>query len=193
MRVISEHPSVDVRKLYAAQVATHTGVSSSDLVRAAERGPREAFVATTPQRQAPDGAGFVALALLIHRWDEIAPWLIEALFADDAHRDAFNAIVDGDGDVAAALGLAEGEAAQIIERAAVVDFDADPVAEARALIASAVRRVLASRVKVTDPDEIRADRAARITLDDLARPERADQAAVELLGWLSARSEVVSR
>lgn len=192
MRVIAEHPSVDVRKLYAAQVASHTGVSSGDLVRAAERGPREPYVASAPVRQAQEGAGFVALALLIHRWDDIAPWLIESLFADDAHRAAFRAIVSGEGDVAAALGEAEGEAAQLIERAAVVDFDADPVAEARTLIGAAVRRVLASRVTVSDPEEIRADRAARITLDDLARPDKADQAAVDLLGWLTLRTEAVT-
>jgi hypothetical protein len=69
----------------------------------------------------------------------------------------------------------------------VVDFDADPLVEARALIAEAVRREL-SRHSSTDPEHIRGDRQARITLDALGDVKRADAAAVELLQWLVART-----
>ena len=139
-------------------------------------------------RQAPDGAGFVALALLIHDWDSIAPWLIEDLFAEPAHRDAFRALAEAEGDVHRALSLVEGEAVDIIERAAVHDAEADALTEARTLIAAAARRELARRVHITDPEELRQDQAARVALAEMSRPERAAQAAVVLLQWLTDRA-----
>jgi hypothetical protein len=43
-------------------------------------------------------------------------------------------------------------------------------------------------VGVTDTDELRQDQAARVALADLQKPERAAQAAVLLLQWLSDRT-----
>ena len=37
MTVVNEHPNTEVRKLYAAQVATHVGIPPADLVAMAER------------------------------------------------------------------------------------------------------------------------------------------------------------
>ena len=125
------------------------------------------------------------MSLLIHDWDSIAPWLIEALFADDPSRAAFRALADAEGDVHRALALVEGPAAEIIERASVHDEGGDPMVEARTLIAAAARRNLATRSGITDPDTLRSDQAARVALADLPRPERSAQAAVVLLQWLS--------
>lgn len=186
--VINDHPDVNVRRMYAAQVATHTSIPAGDLTRAVERGRvSEPVVFAAPPKQASEGAGFIAIALLIHRWDDIAPWLIEELFAEESYRAAFRALVEEDGDVSRALAKVDGDAADILERAAVVDFEADPMVEARALIAAAVRREL-GRPSSTDPDHIRRDRQARITLDALGDVKRADAAAVELLQWLVART-----
>ena len=44
MAVISEHPDVNVRELYAGQVAQHTGLPVADLVQVAERRSREVEV-----------------------------------------------------------------------------------------------------------------------------------------------------
>ncbi|MBM3638055.1 MAG: DNA primase [Actinobacteria bacterium] len=186
--VINDHPDVNVRRMYAAQVAAHTSMPASDLTRAVERGNvSEPVVFAAPAKQATEGAGFIAIALLIHRWDDIAPWLIEELFAEDSYRVAFRVLVEQNGNVARALSQVEGDAADVLERASVVDFDADPLVEARALIAAAVRRELAHHSS-TDPEHIRGDRQARITLDALGDVKRADAAAVELLQWLVART-----
>ena len=185
MALVNEHPDVNVRRLYATEVATQTGVSAAELVRIAERGGRASVAVTAPARHAPEGAGFVALSLLIHDWDSIAPWLIEELFADDASREAFRALAEAEGDVHRALAAVDGPAAGIIERAAVHDEPADAMVEARTLIAAAARRHLSARVGVTDPDVLRADQAARVALADLPRPERSAAAAVALLQWLS--------
>ena len=185
MELVNEHPDVNVRRLYASEVAAQTGVSAAELVRIAERGGRGPATVAAPVRHAPDGAAFVALTLLIHDWDAIAPWLIEELFADDPSRQAFRALADAEGDVHVALAAVEGEAADIIERAAVNDVQADALVEARTLIAAAARRHLATRVGITDPGILRADQAARVALSDLAKPERSAQASMSLLQWLS--------
>ncbi|MSO31845.1 MAG: DNA primase [Ilumatobacteraceae bacterium] len=186
--IINEHPDINVRRLYASEVAVFTNLPAQDLVRMVERGGNARVVVATPVRQQAEGAGFVALTMLIHRWNDIAPWLIEALFAQDTYRAAFRAIVETDGNVEAAILLVDGEARDIIERAAVSDFETDPILESRALLAAAVRRELAQRVHITDADEIRQDRQARITLADFNDPRKANDAAMQLLQWLTNRT-----
>jgi DNA primase len=175
MKVINEHPDVNVRSLYAAQVATHTGIAASELVKIAKTGSTEQIVVA---------------AMLIHRWDDIAPWLTEELFHDDSHRRAFIALVNAEGDIAAALAEVDGEAKDVIERAAVLEYEADPFSEAKTLIAAAVRRTLSHSARGADADQIRDDRHARIRLDDLHNPTEAEHAAAELLGWLSSKAVV---
>ena len=185
MELINEHPDANVRRLYAGQVASHTGVSAAELVKVADKGGNIATAVAAPIIQAADGAGFVALSLLIHEWDAIAPWLIEELFADEPARDAFRALAEADGQVHAALSLATPEAAEIIERAAVYSADADPYVEARSLIAAAVRRELPRRRGQDDVATAQMQRSVRIALDDLAKPEKSTVVAVQLLQWLA--------
>ena len=190
MSVVNEHPSVDVRKLYAGQVATKVGLPVNDLVAVAAKGGR-AYVRVAPTRQVglSENAEFVAVAMLLQQWNDVAAWLIEALFADDVARRAFVALAAGNGVLNTALDTADPEAREMLERAAVADFDAEPLAEACNLIAAAVRRELGRRVHVTDPDVIRADTEARRSLELLESPDTAQEAASVLLGWLERRSE----
>ena len=185
MELVNEHPDSNVRRLYAGQVASHTGVSAADLVKVADRGGSAPVVIAAPVQQATEGAGFVALSLLIHEWDTIAPWLIEELFPDDASRDAFRAIAAADGDVHVALQSVAPDAADIIERAAVYDIEADPLVESRALISAAVRRELSRRRLGSDIEQIQNDRMVRNALEDLNKHDKAQTAAVILLQWLA--------
>ena len=185
MELVNEHPDSNVRRLYAGQVASHTGVSAADLVKVADRGGSAPVVIAAPVQQATEGAGFVALSLLIHEWDTIAPWLIEELFPDDPSREAFRAIANADGDVHVALHSAAPDAADIIERAAVYDIDADPLVESRALISAAVRRELSRRRMGSDIEQIQNDRMVRNALEDLNKHDKAQNAAVILLQWLA--------
>ena len=185
MELINEHPDTNVRRLYAGQVASHTGVSAAELVKVADKGGNIATAVAAPIIQAADGAGFVALSLLIHEWDAIAPWLIEELFSDEPSRNAFRALAQADGQVHEALGLATPEAAEIIERAAVYSADAEPYIEARSLIAAAVRRELPRRRGQDDVATAQMQRSVRIALDDLAKPEKSTVVAVQLLQWLA--------
>ena len=190
MSVVNEHPDVNVRKLYAGQVASHTGLPINDLVRLAEQPKRKPVVRVAPARHvgAAENGEFVAVAMLLQRWEEIAPWLMEELFAADVNRRAFAALASTGGALDAALREADPEAREVIERAAVADLDADPEIEAFNLIAAAVRRELGRRLRITDPDEIREDSEARVRLEALSTRDSAQSAGEWLLGWLKRRT-----
>ena len=192
LEVINEHPNVHIRRLYAGEIAAQIGMPVNDLVREAERGTRRPQLRVqTPrakgrERRTPE---FVAVALLVQEWDAIAPWLVEALFADDVHRRAFVALADAGGALGPAIEAADPEARDVIERAAVVDIEVDAEVEARNLIGIAVRRALATGRGNADPERIRDDGQARVRMEELNDPERSLEAAGWLLGWLEAREQ----
>ena len=175
-------------------VASEVGINAADLIASAERRSSRPRIEAAPQRRvsATNNAEFVAVALLLQRWDEIAPWLMEGLFADDLHRRAFLALAETDGNLDAALEHADPEAREVLERAAVADFDADPFAEAKNLIAASARRALAGGGPV-DEERLRTNAEVRVKLDEMFGPEGDETAGAEaagwLLGWLDARNE----
>jgi DNA primase len=190
MAVVNEHPDVNVRTLYAGEVAAQTGLAVADLVSAAKRRVQAPAGLEPPAIRAHrENAEFAALAVLAQDWNSIASWLIEELFSDDVNRRAFLTLATTEGELAAALEAADPDARDILERAAVADLDVDPEVEARNLIAAAVRRQLATPVAGGDPQRIRDDAEARLQLEDLARPIAAAAAAGWLLGWLHRRME----
>ncbi len=192
MVVVNEHPNVNIRKLYAGQVAAQIGMPVGDLVAIAERRVRRPTVNVARPKQRRDrreNAEFVAIALLVQSWDAIASWLVEALFADEVYRRAFLAIAEANGVLNVALELADPEARDVLERAAVVDVDADPEAEARNLIAAAVRRELSGTMANSDSARIRDDAEARVRMESLSTAEQGLEAAGWLLGWLEGRRE----
>lgn len=191
MAVVNEHPDLDIRKLYAIEVAGHVGLPEADVIKAAVSRSARPEIRVTPQRRVgtAENAEFVAVALLLQRWNEIADWLIEDLFADDTVRRAFVALAETDGALAAAIDAADPEAREVLERAAVADVDAVPFVEACNLIGAAVRRELRRPVDLADTAAVHAHRDAKLALEQLDDPDTAPEAASRLLGWLAGRSE----
>ena len=189
MAVINEHPDTNVRKIYAGQVATHVGIPVVDLVKLAERGIRKPTIniAASPNSRRSESAEFVVLALMFSQWEIIANWLSEALFTDEVNRRAFLSVAQAEGNVSKALELADPEAREVLERAAVADVETQPIREAWNLLSAAVRRELAHRVTLSDPEQIRVDRSARLLLENLEVPSVAESSAEQLLGWLNLR------
>jgi DNA primase len=168
----------------------------ADLVAVAERGTRRPQLQMKqPKRRQErrENAEFVAIALLVQNWDAIAPWLVEALFSDDVYRRAFLAVAEAGGDLVQSLELADPEARDVLERAAVVDVGVDATAdvdaEARNLISAAVRRELATGAATSEPDQILSDAEARVRMEQLRNAEHGLDTAGWLLGWLEARME----
>jgi DNA primase len=190
MAIVAEHPDKNVQKLYAGQVAAHVGLQVADLTATLRSGGRAPVrVAPTRQIGSSENAEFVAVAMLMQRWDDIAPWLVEDLFSQDVARRAFLAVAEAGGAIEPALERADPEAREFLERAAVADLEADPIIEARNLIAAATRRLLGRQTGVVDPDTLRSMRDARLALELIDDPESADGAAEALLGWLQGASE----
>ena len=124
---------------------------------------------------------------MFSQWEIIANWLSEALFTDEVNRRAFLSVAQAEGNVSKALELADPEAREVLERAAVADVETQPIREAWNLLSAAVRRELAHRVTLSDPEQIRVDRSARLLLENLEVPSVAESSAEQLLGWLNLR------
>ena len=189
MAIVSEHPDRNVRKLYAGQIATRTGLPVADLMNVAERGGGRVVVASAAPKRIREGSEFVALANLVQDWDGIAEWLTEHLFEDELHLRAFRAIAEAGGELAAALEIVDPEARALLERAAVADLEFDPMITVHTLIRQAVRNMLGRRTHVTDMAEAMADRDARLQLELLDESLSDQSPADALLQWLDQRSE----
>ncbi|MBU3690034.1 MAG: DNA primase [Acidimicrobiales bacterium mtb01] len=198
LAVINEHPDVNVRKLYAGEVAARVGLPVADLARQAETrrvvAVSDESVGQPVAAPVPEfNAEFAAISLLLQQWDDIAPWLIADLFASDVARRTFEVLgraseAESGVLINNAMDLADPEVRELLERAAVADIDVAPAFVAFDLIAVAVRRTLAQRTRLTDPDEIRSDRDARQKLEEIDSERTAQGAAEELLRWLVDRS-----
>ena len=96
LEVIREHPNDLVRDQYVMQVAARCQ-QDPDRLRGRAR-PRDAHRhgvdadRAAPTRRTTETAEVVALRLLVHRWDETAPFLSEVLFTDAVTLDAFRAL-----------------------------------------------------------------------------------------------------
>jgi DNA primase len=141
-----------------------------------------------------ENAEFIAISLLLQNWDDIAPWLIEALFATEIPRRAFLTLataseIETGSLLNNALGIADPEVREILERAAVADMEVEASSVALNLIGVTVRRILTQRTRIANPDEIREDRDARVQLENLDNERTALAAAESLLMWLSVRTQ----
>jgi DNA primase len=196
MTVVNEHPDLNVRKLYAGEVAAHTGLPVADLVHAAERRQRRPEF-TSSQRPAHErrrGPESTAISLLVQQWNEIAPYLLPSLFDDDLYHRAFRALAESGGGLAAALELADPEAREVLEQAAVDDTDELPMVVAARLVAAAFGRTM-QRLKLelraggADVDLARDISEAQVQVKQLD-VDQPDPGIIEwLLRWLDQRNE----
>lgn len=192
MAIVNEHPDVNVRKLYAGQVATHVGLPVNDLVRVAEQGARTPTVRVSTERRvrASENAEFMVISMLINEFGDVEGMLIEELFDDDVARRAFLAWAEGKRTLVDALEQADPDAREYLERAAVADIadDADWFVEVRSLIAAAVKRVLARQPSTDDPAILEWQSRTRKYLHNLNDPVEMEEASESLLGWLKDNS-----
>ena len=190
MAIVNEHPNPNVRTIYAGEVAAHCGLPVSELVKMAQRRTgkvRVDIARTTVSRK--ENAEVVALALLAHRWDEIAPVLIEPLFTDPVNLAAFRALAEA-GDINKAIELADPEARELLEEIAVRDIEADPLAEAHNLIGAATRRLISELGREAADLSLGAELAeAKRRAESLDDPQRGAESADWLLDWLLRRTE----
>jgi DNA primase len=152
MAMIAEHPSELVRDQYVMQVADRCRLDP-DRLRAgvatdrerAERGEevpgaeRSARRRPRPRRQ--ESASALVLRLAVHRPEEVAAYLHEALFTDEIERMAYRSLA-GSATFHDAVAAADPEAAELLQRLAVEEADAEPADVVALLVADAVRAVV---------------------------------------------------
>jgi DNA primase len=189
MGVLNEHPDVNVRTIYAGQVAAHTGLPVNQLVALAARKSPMPRLQAVRQESNRETAEVVSLALLVQQWEEMAPWLIEELFADDICLSAFRTLAAADGQINLALEMADAEARELIEHIAVLDVEATPDLEARNLISAASRRKLDRLVRSGDIHAALEVIEVKHLMERLEDPQLGPAAADELLSWLASADE----
>lgn len=175
LAVIAAHPSDLVRDQYLMTVADRCRIDV-DRLREGLRTPRrrpeggERPPTGRPARRAPtrrNTPSLEALRLAIHRRDEVVDLLDPCLFADELERAAVQALAAAT-DVRAAIEQADPETAELLQRTAVEESEADPIDVVGRLVTEAAQRAL---------DELDAD--ARQADDPLPY--------AEIMGWLRLR------
>jgi DNA primase len=214
MGVVGEHPSELVRDQYLMEVASRCRIDPDQLrgrrfapPPAPQGGGRERrgdgpargqqLPPDRPRRPRArrDTAETEALRVLVNRPDEIAPWLHEVLFADPELVVAYRAVRDTTSlaDAVAILG-AEAPAADVLQRLAAEDTDADPGDVLVRLVDEAASRALAAlqadaRV-ADDPLAVAGDVAwVKLRILELRDPSTSESALGQLLGWLTGQPE----
>ena len=190
LEVIREHPNELVRDQYVMQVAARCQQDPDRLRGVLARAARTGTV-TIPTEQASrrtkESAEAVALKLLMHRWDETAPYLSEVLFTDGVTLDAFRAL-GATTRVQDAIDVASPEAADLLAR---LDQEADqagvldPGVEIGHLITNAAQRRLAAMLAGPDRPSDVSD--VRRLIDEVREESAGSEAAAQLLGWLEGQ------
>ncbi|HMK12474.1 MAG TPA: hypothetical protein VK461_12870, partial [Acidimicrobiales bacterium] len=190
--VIREHPNELVRDQYVMQVAARTQQAPERLRAVLARALRTGTVAMpteTPTRQSTETAEVVALRLLVHRWDDAAPYLSAVLFTDGVALDAFRALA-ATSRLQDAIDIASPEAADLLAR---LDQEPDQAAALDAaveighLITNAAQRrltaILAGPNRPTDVADVRR------LIDEVREQTARSEAAAQLLGWIEGQDE----
>jgi DNA primase len=146
--VIAEHPNDLVRDQYLMKVAGPTRFHEEQLrdhLTKVLRGDRRTTLGVPPpaRRTALTGPEVEALRLAVHRPDEVADRLEDVLFADELHLAAFEALCSA-ATLDEAIETARPDVAQLLQRLAVEEADADPDDVVRLLVANAAQRRLAA-------------------------------------------------
>ncbi|HEY6531011.1 MAG TPA: DNA primase [Acidimicrobiales bacterium] len=213
MAVVQEHPSDLVRDQYLLEVAARCRVDADQLRnrrfepvarpeprrtrRDDEAPPRGTLV--RPDRARPsapprDTAEREALRLMVWRREEIAPWLHESLFPTPETAAAYRALAPVPTVTDAINGSDDPAVAELLQRLAVEETDAEPRAVLERLVDGAANRTLSSlkneaRV-VDDPFEIGGSIAwLSLRIMELREPATNEVALEQLLGWLTDRPE----
>jgi hypothetical protein len=137
-----------------------------------------------------------ALRLLIQHPDGMAPWLHESLFGDELTLAAYRALRDA-GSVREALAHTDPGAAELLQRLAVEESEAEVHDVAARLVEAASARALVelqARVRATvDQEEFAALSREiawlKLRIEELREAPSRVEAAEQLLAWLTDRPE----
>ena len=203
LAVIAEHPSDLVRDQYVMQVAERCRLEPDPLRRrlVADNGRRDGgrgglvHVAQRPPSATLDRIASPeteALRLAIHQPETVAQYLDGSLFASERHLASYEALAGAD-TLHEAIAAADPGAADLLQRLAVEDSDAEPLDVVANLVRERTRSRLSGLVRDIDrtDDLDLAGEANRVRRDmELLTPPTPDVEALgRLVDWLSHKVE----
>jgi DNA primase len=194
---IAAHPSDLVRDQYVMQLADRCRVDADrlrgrmeELRRGGAQQPSREARPAAPRRSNAHPVETEALRLAVHRPESVAELLEAVLFADEVHRDAFEALLDSS-TLADAVEAAHPEAGELLHRLAVeAESTADPDDVVSILVRLAAERGLAAISA-----EVRASQEpvnllwVKERVEALSDPVRRVDAAGQLVAWLTGAVE----
>jgi len=204
MAVIAEHPNELVRDQYVMEVADRTRIDPDRLRRLPIRrrdGARQGDERTGPPAGSPrarrdetSGPEVEALRLAVHRPEDVADRLEEVLVDDELNLAAFRALMSA-ATLHEAIERADPGAAELLQRLAVEDADADPDDVLARLADRASQRALRSLEA-----EARSSAAGalglvptvtwvKLTVEALREPGQRRDATGRLVAWLVERDD----
>jgi DNA primase len=195
---ISEHPNDLVRDQYLMEVASRCRVEPDRL---------RSILGTTTSSQRPQprreptrsdrGPEVEALKLAVHRPEEVSERLHEALFVDELHVAAYRALAGAE-TLHEAIASADPGAADLLQRLAVEEPDAETDDVIARLVREAARRSIADMTIEQRTSDARAVELvptiewAKRLVEDLDQPATRLDSASRLVAWLTERAEEVS-
>lgn len=199
MAVVAEHPDPLVRDQYVMEIADRCRLDP-DRVRArldegvpapAARGAVVPVSRTRRHRPERDTPELEALRLLVHRRDEVEPLLLAELFDDERYAAAYDAIAET-ADLHAAIVRAGPELAELLQRLAVEETEAEPIDVVALLWRAWLQREIAECVAqarhadLTTVGELNARQAWYIQVSkELTDVDRRTSAVDGLLAWFT--------
>jgi DNA primase len=196
LAMVAEHPNALVREQYIGTIAAAVEISAEQLTRSITQRGNTVSVAPVAPRRAQRrvvGPETEALKVAIHSPDEVAGKLHEVLFTDPAHRDAFIALASGE-PLIDAIANAAPDAAELLQRLAVEDSEAEPgdvlAGLARVAAGSAVDRLNKQAQSGGDPASLAPTISWLIqTREQLADDALRSEATEALVAWLAQDAE----
>ena len=193
MEAIREHPSDLVRDQYVMVVAERTKIEPARL-RMLLEGRRAPQAATRQSR--PEGPEVEALRLAVHRPEEVAALLHEALFVDPVVLAGYRALCSAT-TLAQAIDSAvqnssEPEAASLLQRLAVEDAEASADDVLARLAEEAAKRVIVElEAEARRTGTLTEDVGwLKLTIGELREAETGVDATGRLVRWIVDRFEV---
>jgi DNA primase len=183
LAVIGEHPNELVRDQYVMQVAGRTGIDPDRLRDRVGRGPVAARRTAAPSLVAPPKLHRAELEVLraaVHRPEDVADRLHQVLFRPGLGRRAYITLSNAE-TLHDAIGSADTDVADLLQRLAVEEFEGDPDTHVRALVDAAARRALRTLEAEGRTTEIAWVKPA---IEDLWEAATAPDATARLVPWL---------
>ncbi|HEX2046687.1 MAG TPA: CHC2 zinc finger domain-containing protein [Acidimicrobiales bacterium] len=199
LALIREHPSEMTRNEYVGRLATVLDMPVQELQRAVHQ-RRPVRVAAAPAGRRPEGPEVEALRLAVHRPEEVADTLHEALFADPLVLAGYRALC-GATTLAQAVDAAEPEVASLLRRLAVEEPEAASADVLARLAEEAAKRAVAELEAAARHSGRLSDEAwlrrvsddiawLKLAIAELREPATAVDATGRLVLWLVDRFEV---